>query len=234
MGYYSITEMKTSSVIRIVDVTENPEYERFLYRCLFHSRRNTYGNHFRSRRNAFSNHRRVYLECAIPKGFHKKILIFEGDQVGTIEYAPPEASGLPIIGDNVIVMNCIWVHRRAKGHSIGKQLVKVMIESEKGASGFATIALENYWGAYFKKSEMESLGFKSVKSVRVRHKTKNRKRCFELHLMWLPVIENSKSSTWNESKLLEGVYFCRGHSLFHDRHLKLQQRLNLKEVLEKC
>lgn len=79
---------------------------------------------------------------------------------------------------------------------------------------------------------MVSLGFKSVKSVRVRHKTKNRKRCFELHLMWLPVTEESKPPTWDESKLLEGVYFCRGHSLYHDRHLKPDQRLKLREVLE--
>jgi len=226
--------MKVNSAVEIVDVTENPEYERFLYRCLFHSRKDTYGNHFRSRRDAFYKQRREYLQSAIPKGFHKKILIFKGDHVGTIEYAPVAGSGLPIIGDNVIVMNCIWVQRRARGHNFGKQLLKDMMESEKGASGFATIALENYWNPYFKRSEMKSLGFKSVKSIRVRHKTKNRKRPFKLHLMLLPVTEDSKPPTWNESKLLEGVYFCRGHSLYHDRHLKPHQRLKLREVLEKC
>ena len=42
-----------------------------------------------------------------------------------------------------------------------------------------------------------------------------------------------KPPTWDESKLLEGVYFCRGHSLFHDRHLKPHQRLKLGEALEK-
>ena len=226
--------MKVNSAVEIVDVTENPEYERYLYRCLFHSRRDTYGGRFRSKRDAFYKQRHEYLQSVIPKGFHKKILIFKGDPVGTIEYAPAEGSGLPIIGDNVVVMNCIWVHRRAKGHNFGKQLLKDMMESEKGASGFATIALENYWGPYFMKREMESLGFKSVKSIRVRHKTKNRDRFFKLHLMWLPATEDSKSPTWNESKLLEGVYFCRGHSLFHDRHLKPHQRLKLREVLEKC
>ena len=193
-----------------------------------------YGSGFLRRKGTFYNHRLEYLKYAIPKGFHKKILIFEGDPVGTIEYAPAEGSGLPIIGDNVIVMNCIWVHRKAQGHKFGKQLLNDMVKSEKGASGFATLALENYWGPYFKKNEMESLGFKSVKSIRVRHKTKNRERCFELHLMWFPVTEDSKHPTWNESKLLEGVYFCRGHSLFHDRHLKPRQRLELREVFEKC
>jgi len=226
--------MKVDSAVKIADVTENSEYERCLYRCLFHSRKDTYGNDFRRRRNTFYDKRREYLEYAIPKGFHKKILIFNGDQIGTIEYAPAEGSGLPIIGDDIVVMNCIWVQRRARGHSFGKQLLENMMESEKGSSGFATIALENYWGAYFRRSEMESLGFKSVKSLRVRHKTKNRNRCFELHLMWLPISEDATAPIWNESKLLEGVYFCRGHSLYHDRHLNPHQRLKLREVLEKC
>ena len=79
-----------NSVMEIVDATKNSEYKRFLYRCIFHSRRDTYENHFRSKRNAFFKQRREYLQSAIPKGFHKKILIFKGDPVGTIEYAPAE------------------------------------------------------------------------------------------------------------------------------------------------
>jgi len=158
--------MKADSAFKIVDAAENPEYEGCLYRCLFHSRKAAYGSHFRKRGNTFYDHRHRYLKYAIPNGFHKKILIFNGDHVGTIEYAPPEGSGLPIIGENIIVMNCVWVHRKARGHNFGRQLLKAMTESEKGASGFATIALENYWGGYFRKSEMEGLGFESVKSVR--------------------------------------------------------------------
>jgi GNAT superfamily N-acetyltransferase len=226
--------MGAGSEIEIVDTADNPKYEEYLYRCLFHSRKDSYGDHFRSRRSAFYDHRREYLKRAIPKGFHKKMLIFEGDQVGTIEYAPAEGSGLPIIGDNVVVMNCIWVHRKAQGHGFGRRLLKVMMETEKGVSGFATIALENYLGGYFKKNDMESLGFKSVRSLKVRHKTKNRNKHFELHLMWLPTKKGSRPPIWDESKLLQGVYFCRGHSLFHDRHLTPHQRLKLKEVLEKC
>jgi GNAT superfamily N-acetyltransferase len=226
--------MGADSEVEIVDAAENPEYEGYLYRCLFHSRKDTYGNHFRRRRAAFYDHRREYLKHAIPKGFHKKILILEGDPVGTIEYAPAEGSGLPISGDNVVVMNCIWVHCKAQGHGFGKRLLKAMMETEKGVSGFATIALEHYWGGYFRKSDMESLGFGSVKLLKVRRKTKNRNRCFELHLMWLPIKKDSRPPIWDESKLLQGVYFCRGHSLFHDRHLTPSQRLELKEVLEKC
>lgn len=52
--------------------------------------------------------------------------------------------------------------------------------------------------------------------------------------MWLPTKKHSEIPTWNESKLLEGVHFCKGHSLFHDRHLKPDQKVKLTEVLEKC
>jgi GNAT superfamily N-acetyltransferase len=89
--------------------------------------------------------RREYLEAAIPKGLHKKLLIHKGHVVGQIEYAPAEASGYSITGDRVIVMNCIWVLRRVKGHKFGKQLLENMIRNEKDARGFATLALENHW-----------------------------------------------------------------------------------------
>lgn len=224
--------MKTG--FQIVDVTENPEYERFLYSCLFHSRKEKYERQFHSKTQAFIKQRHEYLQSAIQKGFHKKILFFRGEAVGTIEYSPPEGSGLPILGDHAIVMNCIWVQRRGRGHNFGKKLLDDMKKSEQGASGFVTIGLENYWGGYFKRSEIGSLGFNSIKSIRVRHKTKNRKRCFKLHLMWLPATKDAKLPIWDESRLLEGVYFCRGHSLFHNRHLKPHQRLKLKEVYEKC
>lgn len=205
--------MKINSAARIVDAVTDSEYEKYLYGCLFHSKRDRYGGRFSRRRDNFYHHRREYLRHAISKGFHKKILIFEGKQVGTIEYAPLEGAGLPIIGDNIIVMNCVWVQKKAQGHNFGKRLLEDMIESEKDASGFATIALENYWGPFFKKSEMEHLGFESLKAVRVRHKTKNRERCFKLHLMWLPSTEGSKPPTWNESTSRRRILLSRAFTV---------------------
>ena len=58
--------------------------------------------------------RRRYLESAIPRGFRKKMLFFNRVAVGQIEYAPAEASGYPICDGNVVVLNCIWVLRKAK------------------------------------------------------------------------------------------------------------------------
>lgn len=220
--------MKADSKVDIVDVTDNHDFERFLYRCIFHSRFDTPTN------APYSKHedRRKYLESAIPQGFHMKIMFYKGDHIGMIEYAPAKASGLPIVGYNVIVMNCIWVHKKAQGHNFGKKLLREMIESEKQVVGFATLALEDYWMRWMSKNEMERLGFTSIESIKVRHKTHHNEKCFRMHLMWLPTTENAGSPTWNELKFLEGVSFCPHHPIYRERYGV--KKLQIKEIYERC
>ncbi len=208
--------MNQNIEIKIINITKRSEYERYLYRCLAPMP-------FRKYRK-----RQEYLETAIPKGFHKKLLIFNGEIVGQIEYAPAEASCYPIMGKNIIVMNCIWVLRRAKGHNFGKQLLTDMIESERNAVGFATLGLENHWSPWLIKGQMEKLSFKSLDSIEVKHKTKHKGECFKIHLMWRPTTGKGEPPTWNTSKLLEGVDFCLAHPLYHP------EKLMLREIFEKC
>ena len=218
--------MTTRNSIEIVDVTVDPKYERFRYWCIFHTNKDFLGSAI----DRWYKDRRGYLESAIPKGFRKKILFYRGDHVGMIEYAPAEASGLPIMGENVIVMNCIWVHKRAAGHHFGKQLVAHMMKDKKNAAGFATLGCEDFHRVYVRKDDMEMLGFESVKSIRVKHKGMGNKGCFSIHLMWMPATENAKSPTWDETKLLEGLFFCEHHPLYHRKHGCRE----LKYILEKC
>lgn len=200
---------------QIVDVTFDANRERFLYGCLV-------SIHSRYRR------RREYIKAAIAKGFRKKILIFKGDVVGTIEYGPPEAAGYPIQGKSIIVMNCIWVLRRAKGHRLGTRLLENMMKTEQNATGFATVALEDHWSPWFKRSQIEKLGFKSIDSIRVTHKTKHVGEPFTIHLMWLPRRERAEPPTWDRRKLLEGECFCTAHPFYHPQTHKP------KEILEEA
>ena len=117
---------------KILDITQNKEYEARLYRCLAPMPFRKYRRRVR------------YLENSVPSGFHKKILLLDDDIVGQIEYAPAEVSGYPIIGNRVIAMNCVWVLRRAKGHSLGELLLTDLVNSETNANGVSTIALENH------------------------------------------------------------------------------------------
>jgi len=143
-----------------------------------------------------------------------KLLIFNGDVVGQIEYAPAAASSYPIIGDDTVVMMCIWVLRRAKGHDFGKKLLEDMIKSEKEADGFATVALENHWSPWFMKWQMESLGFKPIDSMNVFHKIKRENQAFTIYLMWMPIAEGAKPPRWDKQELLKGITFCMAHPLY--------------------
>ena len=140
--------------IEILDITDNPEYEKLLIGCIFHRKKKIpLKLLYQTRRE-----RNRYLESSIPKGFHMKVLFWKGDHVGMVEYGPPEASGLPITGENIVVMNCIWVQRRAQKNGFGKMLINNMRESENCAAGFATLALEKYWMMWMQKWMMENLG----------------------------------------------------------------------------
>ena len=199
--------------VEIVDVTRKAEYEQYLYRCIM-------SMPFRKYRK-----RQEYLEMAIPRGFHKKILFFDGVAVGQIEYAPIVASGYPITGEEIVVVHCIWVLRKAKGHKFGRRLMASMIEDRKDAEGFATIALEKHWSPWFKKRQIEYLGFKPIASIRVIHKTKHRNEKFKIYLMWLPNKEKAKPPSWNKEQMLEGVHFCIAHPLYHP------QKFGEKQIL---
>jgi len=198
---------------KIIDITTDNKYVHYLYRCLG----GPPSKHYKKRIE--------YLKQAIPKGFHKKLLIFNGEVVGTIEYAPSEISYYSISGDKIIVMNCIWVLRKAKGHNLGKFLVQDMVQSEKHASGFATLALENHWSPWFRKRQMEKLGFNPRESMNVMHKIKSKGRAFSIHLMWMPNKPNTKPPKWNQQKLLEGITFCIAHPLYHPQTYKPNQIL---------
>jgi len=188
--------------IKIIDITQNVKYEKYLYRCLAPMPFRRYNN------------REEYLKKAIPKGFHKKLLIFNREVVGQIEYAPAEASGYPILDDNIIVMNCIWVLRKAKKHNFGKLLLENMIKNEGDAAGFATVGLENHWSPWFRKWQMENLGFRPIDSIKVSHKLKRKEQVFSIYLMWMPMKEKVKFPTWDKQKLLQGETFCLAHPLY--------------------
>lgn len=202
-----------SSEISIVDITEGARYEGYLYRCLAPIPFRRYKK------------RREYLELSVRRGFHKKLVILDNEVVGQIEYAPAGVSGYPISGERIIVMHCIWVLRRAKGHNLGKRLLADMIASENHASSFATIALKDHWSPWLKREQMEKLGFGSIDSMKVVHTAKHRGQCFELHLMWLPAEKRANPPTWDRPSILKGVDFCLAHPLYHPESLRIEKIL---------
>lgn len=202
--------------IRIIEITKKPEYESYLYKCISPIPFRKY------------KRRDEYLKYAIPRGFKKKILIYNDKVVGQIEYTPTNASGYPIFGEDIVVMNCIWVLRKVKGQNFGRKLMEEMIKDYREMQGFATIALENYWSPWFKKWQMEKLGFKSIDSIEVKNKIKHINKCFKIHLMWLSKNGKAKTPRWNKLRMLEGVKFCIAHPLYNS------DRWRIERILEEC
>ncbi len=204
---------------RIVDITATKKYEKYMYKCLASVPARKY------------RRRSEYLQNAIPKGFHKKIVIYKSKAVGTIEYAPADASGLPISGKNVFVMNCIWVLRKVKGNNLGKMLLKDAIRSMKNnnAHGVATIALENHPSPWLKLPQMTKLGFKAIHSLELKYRIKRKGHLFKIYLMWLPLKKGVEKPVWEAEKLLEGVTFCLAHPLYHAQHITLKNIFETKE-----
>jgi hypothetical protein len=95
-----------------------------------------------------------------------------------------------------------------------------MLRSEKLAAGFATIALENHWSPWFRKRQMEKLGFKPVDSIKVSHKTKHKGRVFSIYLIWIPKTDKEKPPVWDKQMLLEGETFCLAHPLYRPQAWK--------------
>ena len=170
--------------------------------------------------------RQRYLEAAIPKGFRKDMLFLNGSTVGQIEYAPAEASGLPIYGQSIHVSNCIWVLRKAKGYGFGRLLLNHAIGQAGDTNSLATIGLVGR--SWLKKEHMEYLGFKAIDSFKMRQKTRHVGECFEAHLMWLPLRGDAEPPRWEKEKLLEGVDFCIAHLLCHPESLQMRQ------IYERC
>ncbi len=192
------------------------KYIRYLYKCLAPHPYRRYCK------------RAQYLEEAAPKGLRKEILLVDGDAVGQIEYSPAEVSAYPISGDDVYVMNCIWVLRRAKGHRFGRMLVERMIEGVGKAAGIATIALEGHPSPWLKRTHMEYLGFRPLRSRKMRHKTKRRDVCFDVYLMWMPLREDAGPPKMDWEAMLRGVDFCIAHPLYK------AERFGHEEIYEKC
>jgi GNAT superfamily N-acetyltransferase len=205
-----------SPEIEIIDAIHSPDAEQYLYKCLApHPYR-------RYRKRA------TYLEGAISGGLRKEILLMDGSAVGMIEYAPADASGYPISGSGVWVMNCIWVLRRAKGHRFGKTLMGRMLEAAGDVEGFATIALEGHHSPWLRLWHMEYLGFRSIDSRRMRHRVKRPEICFNVHLMWMPTKESAKLPVMDWDAMLRGVDFCIAHPLYR------AEKLGLEVIFEPC
>jgi hypothetical protein len=110
--------------------------------------------------------------------------------------------------------------KKGKGTQFWKTLFEDMMKSETRGTGFATIALKDHWSPWFKKNQIEKLGFEPTDSLKVAHKMKREGWVFSIYLMWMSKTKNARLPQWDKQRLLEGETFCIAHPLYRPQTWK--------------
>lgn len=68
----------------------------------------------------------------------------EGRPVGHIEVMPIEAAPLPLQGEDLWVIRCLWVLPPAEGKGIGKALMGQALDAARGSAGVAALTFPGW------------------------------------------------------------------------------------------
>jgi len=81
-----------------------------------------------------------------------------GDPVGRIEIMPIEAAPVPLEGDGLWVIRCMWVLDRAKGLGIADSLMRLALDAAQESRGVAVLTYPGWMPPAF----FERFGFEQV------------------------------------------------------------------------
>jgi len=81
-----------------------------------------------------------------------------GEPVGRIEIMPIEAAPVPVEGDGLWVIRCIWVLDKAKGLGVAGSLVRLDLDAAQGSRGVAVLTYPGWMPPDF----FERFGFERV------------------------------------------------------------------------
>ncbi len=178
---------------RVIDAESDPRFARILETCLPAAELER-GDPVRS----------DFLRRAAGRGLKKLLLLHEDKIAGQLEHAPPEASGLPVSGEGVRVVHCLWVSDAYSGLDGGQLLLAACSEQTKAAS-LATIAY-NATLPWMSRAYFERQGFAVIDQAatgRFYHSTP-----IVAYLLWHPLLPDAPAPRWDRAQLAEGLAFC--------------------------
>ena len=200
----------------VVDIKQHPRREEIMARCL-------------APEEIPENDpiRMGYLRLAWPRGLNKVLLLHDKRVVGQIEYAPPESSGLPVSGEGVSVVHCVWVLDAYTGLEGGRRLLSACAVASM-AQSLVTVAY-NHTLPWMPAGFFESHGFVALDQVETG-------RFFEdtpivAYLMWRPVCSGAPQPTWDRDKLLDGVDFCPAYPWLFGKRIYWGQKYPYQGVI---
>jgi len=82
----------------------------------------------------------------------------DGQPVGRIEVMPIEAAPVPLEGEGIWVIRCLWVLEKAQGLGIARTLMNLGLEAAKGSKGVAVLTYPNWMPPSF----FQKFGFELV------------------------------------------------------------------------
>lgn len=77
-----------------------------------------------------------------------------GEPVGRIEIMPIEAAPVPLEGDGLWVIRCIWVLDKAKGLGIAGSLMRLALDAAEGSKGVAVLTYPGWMPPAFFESTL--------------------------------------------------------------------------------
>ena len=77
-----------------------------------------------------------------------------GEPVGRIEIMPIEAAPVPLKGDGLWVIRCMWVLDRAKGLGIAGSLMRLALDAAEGSKGVAVLTYPGWMPPAFFESTL--------------------------------------------------------------------------------
>lgn len=189
----------------VVDATDDPAHHELRVRC------------FAARQIAADDPARTnYLLLSRTRGWRKLLLYYEDAIAGQIEFAPPGASGLPIQGERLTVIHCVWVLDAYTGLDGSRRLIAACAEQSEGCDSLATVAYNASLG-WLPRGLFERHGFTVVDQL------DTGRFCGETpiaaYLMWRPLREGATPPTWDRDLLLAGVDFCPAYPWMFGRRL---------------
>ncbi len=170
-----------------------------------------------------------YLRRARERGLQKLLLFYDNQLAGQIEFASARGSGLPVQGEEVAVINCLWVLDAFTGLSGARRLLAACSERTR-AQSLATIAFNDHL-PWMPASFFRSQGFSSIEQVETGRFFENTP--IVAHLMWRPLLDDAPRPTWDPSQMLDGLDFCPAYPWLFGKRRYWGRRFSYTGVLVK-
>lgn len=86
-----------------------------------------------------------WMQARLREGMRYLLLQVNGYNAGMVEYIPGEHAWRGLQAEGYLVIHCLWVIGRNRGHGYGRQLLDACLEDARGTHGVAVMVSKSHW-----------------------------------------------------------------------------------------